>query len=296
MMRLALSCCALMCAQAYAAPTTTGRSDDFFAVTDTRPLPSVTAEPASSDTSPKPESPFSQTYAQILWTDTKDMVTEPLRWDRSDWRDAGLIAGGLVLTGAFLDKPIRDEAQRGRSHGSDRFFTHVERFGTKQYGVPVLAGFYLYGSLAGDGNSQKVALDGFSASVVSALVSSSLKGIVGRARPNTGLGPGHFRPFRHDYSFPSGHATGAFTFASVIASHYESPWVDATAYGIASLVGIARIRLDAHWTSDVVAGAFIGTMIGRHVVELNRKLRAEHSAWVPTIGGDGNQFTLAWGF
>jgi membrane-associated phospholipid phosphatase len=110
------------------------------------------------------------------------------------------------------------------------------------------------------------------------------------------LGPGNFHPFKHDYSFPSGHATGAFTFASVIASHYQSPWVDATAYGIAGLVGVARIRLDAHWTSDVLAGAVIGTLIGRHVVELNRRLRADHSAWVPTVGSDGDQFTLAWNF
>ena len=40
----------------------------------------------------------------------------------------------------------------------------------------------------------------------------------------------------------------------MIAAHYDNVWVDASAYTIASLVGVARIHLNAHWASDVVAG------------------------------------------
>ncbi|MFI4968997.1 MAG: phosphatase PAP2 family protein [Lysobacterales bacterium] len=276
----------LACWFAFAAGTSAAGADDSFGPP---PTPATTARA-------EPESPLSVDYLKLLWADAGETVTEPLRWDRDDWRDAGLIGGGLLIAGAFLDKPIRDEAQRGRSRGSDAFFRRVERFGTKQYGLPVLAGFYVYGAAADDYEAKAVALDGFSADVISALVTSTIKGIVGRARPNAGLGTHHFQPLQGDYSFPSGHATGAFAFASVIAAHYDSPWVGATAYGIAGLVGVARVRLDAHWATDVVAGGLIGGLIGHHLVQFNRELRARGVAMAPTIGSDGNELTLTWDF
>ena len=30
--------------------------------------------------------------------------------------------------------------------------------------------------------------------------------------------------------------------------------------------GLTRVYLDQHWASDIVSGAFVGTMIGRRVV------------------------------
>jgi membrane-associated phospholipid phosphatase len=276
--------CTCVLARAVAPP------DDWYA-------PALIAHStAASDTRQGPESPLSVAYLKLIWFDTKETATAPLRWDRDDWRNFGLISGGLIVTMAALDMPIRDAAQRNRSESSDRFFRNIEKFGTKQYGLPVLVGFYGYGALADDYEAKTVALDGFSASILSSLVTSTLKGAVGRARPNSGLGPHHFSPFQGDYSFPSGHATGAFAFASVIATHYDSPWVDATAYGVAGLVGLARIELDAHWASDVVAGGLIGGLIGHHLVEFNRKLRAEHSAFAPTLTTDGQQLLLTWEF
>jgi membrane-associated phospholipid phosphatase len=256
--------------------------------------------PASTATSPlrsgTVENPISIAYLKIIGKDALETATEPLRWDSDDWREAGLIGGGLLLTGALLDKPIHDAAQRNRSTSSDRFFRDIQKFGTKQYGLPVLAGFYAYGAFADDDNAKATALDGFAASLIPSFVTSTIKGAVGRARPNTGLGPGQFHPFKGDEAFPSGHTTGAFTFAAVIAAHYDDVWVDTTAYTIASLVGVARIHLNAHWASDVVAGGLIGGLIGHHLVEFNRRLRAEGSSFVPTFGSDGNGLTLSWAF
>ena len=157
-------------------------------------------------------------------------------------------------------------------------------------------GFYGYGALADDYEAKTVALDGFSASILSSLVSSTFKGVVGRARPNTGLGPHHFRPLQGDQSFASGYAAGAFAFASVIAGHYDSPWVATGVYTVASLVGVARIHLDAHWTSDVIAGGLIGGLIGHHVLEFNRSLRENRSTLMPTMGTAGRQLTFSWSF
>jgi len=286
-----LAGCALACFRVCAAVP-----DDAPPYSSSAMQPDSAAMPSADETHREPEALISSAYLELIWADTKETATEPFNWDSDDWRKFGLITGGLVFSMAFLDKPIRDAAQRNRSESADRFFTKIQRFGTKQYGLPVLAGFYGYGEIADDYEAKTVALDGVSASVISALVTSSLKGVVGRARPNSGLGPHHFSPFQGDYSFPSGHATGAFTFASVIASHYDSIWVDSTAYGIAGLVGIARIEQDAHWASDVVAGALIGGLIGHHLVQFNREWRAEHPAFAPTIGTDGRQVLLTWNF
>ena len=242
-----------------------------------------------------PEGWISVDYAKLLWDDTKETATGPLHWDADEWRNFGLITGGLAITVAFLDKPIRDAAQRSRSSSADDFFRNIEKFGTKQYGLPVLIGFYAIGAAADDYNAKTVALDGFSASVISSLTTSIFKGIAGRARPNSGLGPHHWNPFGGDQSFPSGHATGAFAFASVIAGHYDSPWVATTAYTIASLVGVARIEQDAHWTSDVIAGGLIGGLIGHHLVQFNKTWRENHDL-APEINTDGRQLTFTWKF
>lgn len=292
-------CFAVWCTQACTSLACAQQAPDSLSLSDTASAAGPTDTPTSTDSvdhPAEPESLLSIDYLKLIWADARETAIEPLRWDGDDWRNAGLIGGGLVLSMAFLDKPIRNDAQRNRSRSADRFFVDIQKFGTKQYGLPVLAGFYAYGEFADDYESKAVALDGLSASVITALVTSSIKGIIGRARPYTGLGPHHFSPLQGDYSFPSGHATGAFAFASVIASHYDSVWVDVTAYGIAGLVGVARIEQDAHWTSDVVAGALIGGLVGHHLVEFNREMRARGIATMPTVGTDGRELTLTWEF
>lgn len=271
-------------------------ADDWYAP---ELIAKIDADPAEAHgaTPPAVESPISADYLRLLWADTVETATGPLHWDRDEWRDLALIGGGLVVTAAVLDKPIKDLSQRNRSTSSDRFFRDIEKFGTKQYGLPLLAGFYAYGAFEDDNTAKAVALDGFSASILSSLATSAIKGVVGRRRPNANMGPHSFSPFQGDYSFPSGHATGAFAFASVIATHYDdNPWVDTTVYGVAGLVGLARIQLNAHWTSDVIAGGLIGGVIGRHLVHFNERWREEHSAFTPTISTDGQQLLLSWKF
>jgi len=285
------------CNAAAAAPASDGAwlsdpvGEIFAAANTTAPA----SDPISTVTKPGPEGWISVDYAKLLWDDTKETATGPLHWDADEWRNFGLITGGLAISVAFLDKPIRDAAQRSRSSSADDFFRNIEKFGTKQYGLPVLIGFYGVGLAADDYNAKTVALDGFSASVISSLTTSIFKGISGRARPNTGLGPHHWNLFGGDQSFPSGHATGAFAFASVIAGHYYSPWVATTAYTIASLVGVARIEQDAHWASDVVAGGLIGGLIGHHLVHFNETWRENHEL-APEIGTDGRELTFSWKF
>jgi hypothetical protein len=64
------------------------------------------------------------------------------------------------------------------------------------------------------------------------------------------------------YSFPSGHTTSAFVAASIIHQEYKhkSPWISVAAYSVASSVGVLRMLNNAHWKSDVLAGAGFGIL------------------------------------
>jgi undecaprenyl-diphosphatase len=58
------------------------------------------------------------------------------------------------------------------------------------------------------------------------------------------------------FSFPSGHTTTAFTIA-LILGHF-SPLLWPVALTLATLIGLSRIALGAHFPSDVVAGMLLG--------------------------------------
>ncbi|MBN1150225.1 phosphatase PAP2 family protein [candidate division WOR-3 bacterium] len=85
---------------------------------------------------------------------------------------------------------------------------------------------------------------GFSGALVSAVKIS-----VSRRRPDGG-----------DHSFPSGHTSNAFSTATIISCEY--PQYRAQAFFLASAVGLSRIALNRHWTSDVIAGACLGIASG----------------------------------
>lgn len=59
-------------------------------------------------------------------------------------------------------------------------------------------------------------------------------------------------------SFPSGHATLAFTAATSLALSVDLWYVTLPAYGWATAVAWARLRQGVHYPSDVLAGAALG--------------------------------------
>ncbi len=225
-------------------------------------------------------------YPEILWDDIKFVLSSPARWQEQDWQYFSLAAVGVVGVAAILDRPIRDEMRR-HTPNDNLFLHHIERFGA-EYSFGVLGGFYLAGTIGNNDTALSVAQDGLSASIIaSGIITPTIKFITGRARPRENLGIATFNPFSLSYalnsSFPSGHTTQAFAVASVIANHYEESWVAYSSYTIASFVGVARMYHDAHFASDVVAGAMIGTLVGKSVVTHNRTKRSPKIVMLPEI-------------
>jgi membrane-associated phospholipid phosphatase len=210
---------------------------------------------------------------KLLVVDARSVLTAPERWDGRDWATFGAsVAGVAALT--LSDKHLRSEALAGDAPlettlaNDFRYFGNYAAFG-------VLGAFYVGGALGHDRKAQETALDGLIASILAGgVITTVLKEVTGRSRPSTHRGVYDFHPFSGNASFPSGESTEAFAAGSVIATQYPHWWVDVACYGTASLVAFARMREDGHFASDVVAGALIGTVVGRAVVHLNRRLRA----------------------
>lgn len=126
--------------------------------------------------------------------------------------------------------------------------------------------------------------------VLSSAITQTVKNLAGRARPRhfvDSTGATGFNPDPKDFqlgrgfgngefqSFPSGHTSAAFAFASALVAEVSkwkpgsAYWVGPIFYGGATLVGASRMYNNAHWASDVALGAAIGTFSGIKVVRFN---------------------------
>ncbi len=177
---------------------------------------------------------------------------------------------GTVLA---LDQPIREGSQRSRTTSRDDFATVIGRFGA-EYSFAVIGAYAVAGWGFDDSKSRRVVVDALAATLIaSGIITPALKYAVGRYRPNATGATWYAKPFSGNVSFPGGHATQAFALASVISGHYHQTWVRVTSFFIAGCVGLSRIHLNAHYASDVLFGAVIGTAVGGTVVTLNEKRR-----------------------
>lgn len=95
-----------------------------------------------------------------------------------------------------------------------------------------------------------------------------LKWVVGRRRPVAGIDPLAVDPFaggwpgmvgsEKNLCFPSGHACLAFATAAALALLF--PRGRYAFYALAALVAFQRVSENAHYASDVVAGAALGVL------------------------------------
>jgi membrane-associated phospholipid phosphatase len=152
--------------------------------------------------------------------------------------------------------------------------------------------------------------------VVSAGVTSIIKGLAGRQRPGI-AGTNDPDDFKFgggfgkhgNTSFPSGHATAAFATATLVTleTHHWKPsstwYVAPVMFGGATLVGVARLYSNAHWASDVIMGAGVGTFTAlkiyryNHVTSRHNRVNRWLLTAVPNVSPSLNGgATLGWSF
>ena len=159
--------------------------------------------------------------------------------------------------------------------------------------TPAVAGLFAVSLVAGNQRFQDAAFTSLQSLVYAGVLTGTLKGVFGRFRPEADGGAYRFDPWSGNASFPSGHTTAAF---AVI-----TPWVlyypHVATYGlfaISTSTAVARVALDKHWPTDVLAGAAIGFFTARYLTQRHRGTSAEGPRLnvTPTIVGGGAGFTL----
>ena len=246
-------------------------------------IPGSTPQPTPLATpTPSLEKKF---FSNIL-SDQKAIWTFPLRVDREDTK--WLIPLG-VSTAALLATDIK--TARSLDYDPDRLNTsrYISYLGSS-YGAAAIAGtFYLVGRTSGNARARETGLLAGEALIDSAIVVTALKGVSQRKRPLSGGDAGEF--WDGGQSFPSGHAITAWTLATVVANEYQDHRaVQITAYGLASLVSIARFTGQNHFLSDALVGSALGYGIGRYVYSRHhdpaldgQTTRHAHSKLMPLV-------------
>jgi len=192
----------------------------------------------------------------------------------------GLTALLLIFEDQIVD-PTQEEIVDRRPLGK---FSKIGDYG----GRVIPNGLYFGGMLAAGAFGEKNGFENaklmFLATAYSTGVSTLLKYAVREPRPNDG---------NDRKSFPSGHATAAFSFAAVVGARHGWAW-GVPAYGLATLVAVSRMNDNKHYVHDVVAGATIGIAYGLGVSYLAK--RQGSLSFAPLYDGDRKGVSVSYRF
>lgn len=184
-----------------------------------------------------------QTKSQLIWEDLKSPVTTPAVW----------ILGAGTMTTAMMYITKKDIAYRQRVSFQDaKPLGDLGFIGDYiGYGLLNLSYFgYHYYQYQQNQNleSLKRAEHMMRATAYTFGTTSILKYAIQEKRPG----------YPDDlHSFPSGHASASFAFASVVAAQHGWVWGGA-AHVLASFIATSRINDDFHYLHDITAGITIG--------------------------------------
>ena len=241
----------------------------------------VPDNPAQS-TRPKEDSSTSPAAREVTWKslpkdflrDQKDIWTFPVQLGKGHhWLPTLSITGvtaGLIVADPHVMPYFQDHA-RNLDHLNDTFDSTI----TTAEVIAIPTTLLITGYARQDRYQVGTAILAGEAYGDAAVVDLAVKAITRRKRPSDVPPGGDFHktffaggksPFKGS-SFPSGHAAGAFSVATVIASRYHNhKWVPWVMYGMATAISFSRVTTSSHFPSDVFLGAALGYTITRFEV------------------------------
>jgi membrane-associated phospholipid phosphatase len=199
--------------------------------------------------------------------DAKLYFTAPIRWEQDDWLRFG---GTLVVLGVAYNYD-----ENVRSHftgGSDEGFDDSDSNSTSDAlpAAVLVAGTWMYAALIDSPAGYQELGSMLEAGVLSAASTEILKLSLGRERPYDTADANSW--FESGDSFPSLHSSAAFSIGTVFAEsgNDDYRWLRrVVGYGVAGYTGYNRVSDNAHWMSDVMAGAALGYYTAHFV--MNRR-------------------------
>jgi hypothetical protein len=242
-------------------------------------------QPAGPDSPLRYASP-PQSLAERTLGDAKAYFTAPLRWNARNWEYLG---GALALIAAahHYDTQVRTHYDAGSTLP----------LGPKESGeltdvlpsAALLLGTWGYAGLVNSDAGRGEAWNMFESTGLSMASAYALKYTLRRTGPDATTDPNHW--FGGGSSFPSEHATMAFAVGTVLAEsgNPDYRWIRRViGYGVGFGTAYLRLKHNAHWLSDTVAGGALG-MASAHFV-MNRSAAREGAqdaaiSLVPVQGG-----------
>ncbi len=229
---------------------------------------------------------FNGGYFKNCLVDTKDLLISPLRWKRTDWIKASLVAGATLVIWNF-NEAINQWVAGNSTKTTGDLAALVEPIGNDRYLLPVAAmvPLFAFGAVGKNYKARKAALLGLESYLITGLFTQVLKHTVRRQRP-----------YESNDSFPSGHSSSVFSIAAVMATVYkDTKWVPPVVYSLTSLTAISRLHKQAHWASDIFFGSAMGFFIGKSLVKFHREKPAKLS-FVPLMSPEASSIAILYQF
>jgi len=197
------------------------------------------------------------------WHGVKYSFTRPLHWKQKDFlKLGGLVFGTATL--ALADEGVDKYIENHRSNFPKAIRDYGWYFGSPQNYFMANAGLYGFGLLTKNSKIRRTSILIITSSITSGLLQTIAKNGFGRARPGTGYGAFHFKPFSKEagqHSFPSGHTVLSVTMAHSIAKQFESPWIKVGIYTLGAIPPMSRLIDGAHWLSDIGFGTALSIIV-----------------------------------
>lgn len=178
-----------------------------------------------------------------------------------------LLNYGVTLGTTFLAYQIDEDVNSYFRNNKSSFLNTVSEFNNYSvYAVFAAAGgLYLHGKIYNNDKNRDLGINLGSALIYSTLFTQILKMTFGRERPTITDDNSNFHFFETSWdktSFPSGHATAGFAFASVMALSTDNDIEKTFYWTVAGLMALERLYNNHHWLSDVILGSAIGYFTG----------------------------------
>jgi membrane-associated phospholipid phosphatase len=187
----------------------------------------------------------------------KDLVSDVAHLPSTEnlfWAGVG---GGLALAVHPADDNVNESLVN--SDFAKDFFVLGKYLGALYTLLPAAVTVYTVGRAKDQPKVSHVGMDLIQSLLVSEALVQTLKFATQRERPDGS----------DKHSFPSGHASDTFAFATALERHLG--WKGAVpAYIFSSYVAISRLPDNKHWLSDAVFGASVGIIAGRTVTRHGR--------------------------
>jgi len=203
--------------------------------------------------------------------DGTKVFNSPIEWKKDDLLKFSFITG-LTYCLYKNDEKIRDWVLSHRSHTTNDISRFIRNCGDGYYLTGLIGSIYLAGEISNEKSLRKTALLSLESFIISGIIVSGMKILIGRMRPGKTNKANEFFPLRLEskyHSFPSGHSASAFAVATVIAEESKNLAIDIFAYSIACMVALSRVNDNFHWASDVFFGSVIGYFVGKKVSKIN---------------------------